>query len=198
MTLGGRVLGVAESHGEGSRSTVAGAVVRPDRVLDGLTFSTISHGGSDGTDSLADLVADLGREDVQAILLAGVAPAWFNLVDLPALADRTDRPVVAVSFEASSGLEPALREQFAGDALADRLATYERLPERRPVDVNGETLFVRSVGCGDATAADLVRRHTPEGGRPEPLRLARLAARAADEFRRRGGADRVRSTDDPM
>ena len=188
MTLGGRVLGVAESHGGGTRSTIAGAVVRPDRVLDGLAFSTISHGGTDSTDRIASLVADLGREDAQATLLAGVALAWFNLVDLAALADRTDRPVVAVSFETSPGLEPALREQFTGDALATRLAAYERLPERRPVAVNGETLFVRSVDCDDATAVDLVRRHTPEGGRPEPLRLARLAARAADAFRRGGDA----------
>ncbi|MFC5971480.1 DUF99 family protein [Halomarina salina] len=198
MTLRGRVLGVAESYGGGSQSTIAGAVVRSDRILDGLAFSTISHGGSDGTDRIAELVADLGRDDVQATLLAGVAPAWFNLVDVRTLADRTDRPVVAVSFEASSGLEPALREQFSGDALAARLATYERLPERSPVAVNDETLFVRAVGCDDAAAADLVRAQTPEGGRPEPLRLARLAARAADEFGRvvRSEADDGGARDD--
>jgi endonuclease V-like protein UPF0215 family len=116
-------------------------------------------------------------------MLAGVAPAWFNLVDLVTLAERVDRPVVAVSFEASGGLEPALREQFAGDALDDRLAVYRRLPERHRVEVADEALFVRAVGCDAATATDLVQRRTPEGGRPEPLRVARLAARAADAFR---------------
>jgi hypothetical protein len=30
--------------------------------------------------------------------------------------------------------------------------------------------------------ARIVRGHTPEGGRPEPLRVARLAARAGREF----------------
>jgi hypothetical protein len=189
VTLGGRVVGVAESHGSGSRSTIAGAVVRRDRALDGLVLSTVSHGGTDSTVRIAGLVDDLDREDVGAVIVAGIAPAWFNVVDLPALAERTDRPVVAVSFEASSGLEPALREQFAGDALADRLAVYERLPERRPVEVDGETLFVRAVGCADAAAADLVREYTPEGGRPEPLRVARVAARAGDAFRTRSRSD---------
>ncbi|MFD1513242.1 DUF99 family protein [Halomarina rubra] len=183
MTLRGRVLGVAESHGTGSQSTIAGAVCRPDRALDGLAFSTISHGGSDSTARIAALTEDLGREDVQALVLAGVAPAWFNLVDLRTLAERVDRPVLAVSFEASPGLEPALREQFDGEALDRRLAVYDRLPDRRTVSVNDETLYLRSVGCDYATAVDLVRRHTPEGGRPEPLRVARLAARAADTFR---------------
>jgi endonuclease V-like protein UPF0215 family len=186
VTLGGRVLGVAESHSSGSQSTIAGAVLRSDRALDGLAFSTISHGGSDSTVRIAALFDDLGREDVQAVLLAGVAPAWFNLVDLVALAERIDRPAVAVSFEASEGLEPALREQFSGGALDERLAVYRRLPERRRVKVNDEALFVRAVGCDAASAADLVRRHTPEGGRPEPLRVARLAARAADAFRAEG------------
>lgn len=186
MTLGGRVLGIAESHSSGSQSTIAGAVLRLDRALDGLAFSTISHGGSDSTARIAALFERLGREDVQALLLAGVAPAWFNLVDLVALAERVGCPVVAVSFEASAGLEPALREQFSGGALDERLAVYRRLPERRRVEVNDEALFVRSVGCDETTATDLVRRHTPEGGRPEPLRVARLAARAADAFRAEG------------
>ncbi|PSQ33541.1 DUF99 domain-containing protein, partial [Halobacteriales archaeon SW_12_69_24] len=52
---------------------------------------------------------------------------------------------------------------------------------RRPVTVNDERVFVRAVGCEEDEAADVVRAFTPEGGRPEPLRVARLAARAADD-----------------
>jgi endonuclease V-like protein UPF0215 family len=51
--------------------------------------------------------------------------------------------------------------------------------------VNGETVFVRAVGCDDDEAARLVRAFTPEGGRPEPLRVARLAARGARRWRER-------------
>jgi hypothetical protein len=182
VALRGHLLGVAESYDGGSQSTVAGAVVRTDRALDALVFSTVTHGGTDSTARLADLVADLDREDVGPVLLAGVAPAWFNLVDLPALAERTGRPVLAVAFEDSPGLEPALREQFSGRALADRLAVYERLPERHPVDVDGRTLYLRAVGCPVDAAADRLREHGHEG-RPEPLRVARLAARAGATFR---------------
>jgi endonuclease V-like protein UPF0215 family len=127
------------------------------------------------------LLSSLGREDVRYVLVAGVAPAWFNVVDLDALATAADRPVVAVSFEESAGLEPALREAFAGEALRTRLETYQSLPPRERVDVNGETVFVRAVGCADPV--DVVRAFTPEGGRPEPLRVARLAARGARRWR---------------
>jgi len=50
-------------------------------------------------------------------------------------------------------------------------------------------VFVRGVGLADDEAADVVRAFTPEGGRPEPLRVARLAARAADAWSEMDGSD---------
>ncbi|HET7325414.1 MAG TPA: DUF99 family protein, partial [Halococcus sp.] len=48
-----------------------------------------------------------------------------------------------------------------------------------------ETVFVRSVGLSDEEAAEVIRAFTPEGGRPEPLRISRLAARAGDTWKRK-------------
>mgnify|MGYP002760681958 FL=1 len=136
-------------------------------------------GGSDATAAVCDLVARLGREDVQYLLMAGIAPAWFNVIDLRAVADETGLPTVSVTFEASPGLDDAIRDAFDDDAVAaDRLETYRAQPPRRELSVNDESIYVRAVGVDDADAADVVRAYTPEGGRPEPVRVARLAARA--------------------
>ncbi|MFC4358265.1 DUF99 family protein [Halobium salinum] len=186
MKAGSRALGVAWSDGD-DRSVLCGAVVRADRVVDGVALGSCSVGGDDATAAVAAVFSELGREDVQYLLLSGVAPAWFNLVDLDALHEAVDRPVLSVSFEASPGLDPALREQFDGDALAARLATYERLPDRRPVAVNDETVYVRAVGVDADEAGEVVRGFTPEGGRPEPVRVARLAARAGRAWSEREG-----------
>ena len=163
-------------------SVLCGAVVRADRVVDGLEFSTCTVGGDDATDAIASLYDSLGREDVRYVLVAGIAPAWFNLVDIGRLGARLDRPVLSVSFETSEGLETALSEQFSGEALARRLAIYRDLPPRREIEVNDERLFVRAAGCSADEAARVVRAFTPTGGRPEPLRVARMAARAARRF----------------
>lgn len=180
-------MGVAESYrGErspGDPSTLAGAVVRADRVVDGLVFGSITVGGEDATEAVCRLFSDLDREDVQYLLLAGIAPAWYNVVDLYEIYDRTARPVCAVSFEESEGLEAPLREAFSGEALARRLAMYERQPSRRRIEIDGHALHWRSVGLDREHAHGLLSALTPEGGRPEPLRVARLAARAADRFR---------------
>ncbi|AHB64542.1 hypothetical protein HISP_00470 [Haloarcula hispanica N601] len=182
MKSGARALGVAESY-RAETSQFAGAVVRASRVADGFVFSTATVGGSDATETVCAMVDRLDREDVRYLLVAGIAPAWFNVLDLEQIHDHTDLPVVSVTFESSPGLEGAIREAFDdSDVVQDRLATYRAQPERRPVSVNDETVYVRSVGLDDSAAADVVRAFTPEGGRPEPLRVARLAARGLVEM----------------
>lgn len=200
MKSGSRALGVAESYPGTARaptddaddahfstdaspeSVLCGAVVRADRVVDGLAFETCAVGGEDATDAIASLSASLDREDVRYLLVSGIAPAWFNLVDIDRLAAALDRPVLSVSFEESEGLEPALAAHFSGAALDRRLAVYRAAPPRRPVEVNGESVFVRAAGCDEDEVARVVRGFTPSGGRPEPIRVARLAARAARRF----------------
>ena len=176
-------------------------MVRGDRTVDGLAFERCTVGGDDATDAVVALVDRVDRPDVSVLLLAGVAPAWFNVLDLSRLHEGTGLPTIAISFEASPGLAPAIREEFDGAARDWRLDTYESLPPRRSLPVNDEQVFVRGVGVetpvaesGDADgtevpplapnceAAQFVRGFTPEGGRPEPLRVARLAARAGREL----------------
>jgi endonuclease V-like protein UPF0215 family len=180
MKPGVRALGVAESfRRDRDRSTVAGAVVRASRVADGFSFSSATVGGTDATRAVTDCYRRLDREDVRYVLVAGLALSWYNVVDLRAVHEAVDRPVLSVTFEASTGLERPLREQFDGDALERRLETYRRQPERRPVDLDDGRAFVRAVGL-DGDPRRVVRAFTPEGGRPEPVRVARLLARAAD------------------
>lgn len=182
MKPGTRALGIAESY-RGNESTLAGAVVRADRALDGLAFGSCTVGGDDATAAIRELFSRLDREDIQYVLVAGIAPAWYNVLDLREIHDCVERPVCSVSFEESEGLEATLRRVFSGDALDWRRKTYERQPPRHPIEVNGHELYWRGIGLDNREAAELLSAFTPEGGRPEPLRVARIAARAGDAFR---------------
>jgi len=183
---GRRALGVAESYrgANGDTSTLAGVVVHADRVVDDFVFGTCSVGGSDATDAVIDLWGRLERPDVRYLFVAGVAPAWYNLLDLHRLHEATQRPVLAISFERSPGLSDALGAAFEGGELERRLAVYDSLPPRRRLSLDdGVQLFVRNVGTDDETADRVVRAFTHER-RPEPLRIAKRAARRVDSFRR--------------
>jgi len=184
---GCRALGLAESYRgrDGATSTLCGAVVRADRAVDDVELATCEVGGRDVTDAAVGVWTRLDRPDVRYVLVAGVALAWYNVVDLAALSAGTDRPVVAVSFEESDGLEAGIEAAFEGEARAARLEAYRSLPERRRVEVGGRTLFVRSVGLDDAAADAVVDAYTHER-RPEPLRVAKRIARRLDAARREG------------
>jgi endonuclease V-like protein UPF0215 family len=193
---GVRALGIAESFRgrEGTTSTLCGVLTRASRVTDGFVFGSCTVGGTDGTDAVRDLHERLDREDVRYVMLSGIALAWYNVLDLRAIHETVDRPVCSITYEESeNGLEAGLRETFSGPALEERLATYRRQPPRRPIDIGGETLFVRSVGLSEGEEGEMLRAFTPEGGRPEPLRVARLAARAADQWTSKSRSDRQKS-----
>jgi endonuclease V-like protein UPF0215 family len=177
---GVRALGIAESY-RGDRSVLAGAVVTAAGRTDGFAFETCTVGGLDATDAIRALDEDLDREDVRYLLVSGIAPAWFNVLDLRELHAATERPVLSVSFEESPGLEAPLREAFEGEALTRRLDRYRDQPTREHIILNGEDRFVRSVGC-EEPVEQVLAHFTPEGGRPEPIRVARLAARGADRL----------------
>jgi endonuclease V-like protein UPF0215 family len=190
MKPGTRALGIAESYGAGNppaddpeTSTLAGVVTKRNGTVDGFSFGACTVGGLDSTDAVIDLVERLDRPDVRYLLVAGVALAWYNILDLGAVQQTVDRPVIAVTFEESEGLEPALRREFGGETLQTRLDRYQTLPDREPVRVDDEQCFVRATGLDTSEATGIVRDYTLSGGRPEPLRVARQAARAADQWR---------------
>lgn len=185
MKSGARTLGIAESY-HSEVSTLCGAVVTTDGALDGCGFTQCSVGGTDSTDSILELWSDVGRPDIQAVLLNGVALAWYNIVDLLRVSEAIPVPVIAITYEESDGLRDAIAAAFNGAEANRRLDLYESLPPRREIIVNDESLFIRVVGDGE-TAEELVRAVTPAGGRPEPVRVARILARAADRYCRSTG-----------
>lgn len=161
---------------------MAGVVVRADRVVDGFVFGELTVGGSDSTASLTNLVDRLERPDVQYVFIAGIAPAQYNILDLSAFVEHVDRPTIAIAFEESNGLESAIKSALDGQQRTKALERYRTLSERWPVLVNDNRLFVRAGGIDRDAVARIVRGFTPSGTRPEPLRVARQAARAMDDW----------------
>lgn len=150
--------------------------MRADGRVEAIEYASVTVGGFDATEAVLELWSHTG-EDVQAVMVSGLAVAWYNLVDLDRLHTETGRPVVSVTYEESEGLTEALEREFTGDGLDERLELYRRQRERIEVELGtGETAYVRAVGVEDEPAVRLVDDLTSHGKRPEPVRLASLAA----------------------
>lgn len=176
-----RALGIAESYSGRQYSTLSGIVMRKDLKIDGFAFARATVGGMDATDAVRMIVQKLARKDINVIMLSGCVISWFNVMDPCAICDETKIPVICVTYEGSEGLESDIATHFPGDDV--RLSTYLRLGERLPVELHtGQEIFIRGWGISPPDAARLCNDFTLEGKIPEPLRVARLCARAAHAF----------------
>ncbi|WP_067050949.1 endonuclease dU [Methanofollis ethanolicus] len=176
-----RALGIAESFRGRERSTLAGVVMRRDGVVDGFGFGEVTVGGVDGTAAVISLFQGLEREDINCVLLSGCVIAWYNIIDPDVVSRATGLPVVVVTYEDSDGLEDDIAAHFPGDA--ERMEAYSRLGPRVPLRLGtGYTVYLRSAGIETADAGRVVDAFTRDGKIPEPLRVARLAARAAMQY----------------
>jgi len=173
-----RALGIAESFSGRAISTMAGVVMRKDLRIDGAAIASLTVGWMDATGAVLSIIASLGRRDINVVLVSGSVVAWYNILDPEAVRERSGLPVIVVTYEESEGLEEDIRHHFPGDE--DRLRAYRKLGSRVPVDLpGGDRVFMRATGIPDGDAARVIRDFTRDGKVPEPVRVARLVARAA-------------------
>ena len=175
-----RVLGVAESFRKnGQSSTLAGVVMRGDFLVDGIVLGKSSVGGDDATSSIASLHRRLRRDDVGLILVSGAILSFYNIVDADLLSSKSKLPVICLTYKETSGIEGSIRRRFP-DAAEPKLLAYGRLGERIKVKLaTGSTVYVRLSGVDPATAKKVLDIFTLQGSVPEPIKVAKLVARAA-------------------
>jgi len=161
-----------------SKSMLAGVVMRADRRIDGLAYARASVGGDDVTETVLDLYCQLDRKDINALLLGGAVISWFNIINLERVFSEVDRPLICLNYEESAGLDKYLREYFPESK--EKIDSYRSLGRREKIRLKtGYELFVRVHGATVEEAKILLNKFTLDGRVPEPVRLARMAARAA-------------------
>lgn len=175
-----RALGIAESFQKGKsiRSVLAGVVMRGDLQVDGIGLETITVGGLDATEGVLRLYEGLERRDINLLLLNGCIISWYNIIDLDAVYEALGIPLVCVTYEESEGLEKYFREFEDGEK---RIAVYKRLGKRTTIRLRtGHEVLVRYCGLeNEKEAKRALDKFTLQGAVPEPLKVARLLARAA-------------------
>jgi uncharacterized protein len=174
-----RVLGVAESFRQGEKSSLlAGVVMRGDLVVDGFAFGRTSVGGDDATSRILALCKGLKRNDVNLIMVSGAILSLYNIIDIDVLASKSKLPVVCLTYKETAGIEDSIIRHFP-DKKEEKLEAYRKLGRRKRLRLaSGFTVFARTAGIKDADALRVVDMFTLQGSLPEPVRVAKLLARA--------------------
>src|SRR2546422_9202201 len=122
-----------------------------------------------------------------AILIDGTAVGGFNVIDIDALHEAVDRPVVTVTRKKPNldSIEIALRRRF--DGWQERLAIIRR-HELASIRTGHGTVWVTYVGTTQAEVQEALSLTTVRGVLPEPLRVAHLIAAGIVRSESRGPA----------
>jgi len=174
-----RALGVAESFRQGQkRSVLAGVVMRSDFVIDGIAMGRTAVGGDDATSSIAHLFRKFRRNDVNLILVSGAILSLYNIVDVDLLAKKTKLPVICLTYKETAGIEDSIRRHFP-EGAAKKLEAYAKLGKRVGVRLHtGHRVYVRTAGMEPDSSQPVLDLFTLQGSIPEPIRVAKLLARA--------------------
>jgi len=175
-----RSLGVAESFRQGQkRSVLAGVVMRSDFVIDGVALGKTAVGGDDATSSIVSLFRKLKRNDVNLIMVSGAILSLYNIIDVDLLSRRTGLPVLCLTYKETKGIEGSIRRHFP-EGAAEKLEAYRKLGGRLGVKLHtGYKIYVRIAGIDKGSAEAVCNSFTLQGSIPEPVRVAKLLARAA-------------------
>ena len=173
-----RVLGMAESFKQDTKkSTLAGIVIRRDLIIDGMAFGNATISGDDATDNIISMYRLLTREDINCIMLDGLVISMYNIIDGERIAAETGLPVIAVTFEDSKGLEGSIKRIFVDSQ--HKLEQYQKLGKRERITLRtGKNLFIRYWGLSQNKAVAILNSFTLQGSVPEPIRVAKMAARS--------------------
>ncbi len=157
----------------GARVPLVGVVCSGTR-FEGLVWGRVRKDGRNATQEVCRLLEG-GKflPQLHLVLLDGIAFGGFNVVDLPALAARLQRPCVAVMRRMPDlgAVEQALR-RLPGAPL--RLELLKRAGPFH--QLGGFTFQVQ--GAEPAEVAEALALVTDRGLVPEPLRLAHLIGAA--------------------
>ncbi len=189
---------------------LVGVVCSGTRV-DGVVRGQVRRDGANATRAMIDLVRrSRFGPGLQTVLLQGIAVAGFNVVDIHALSDALDVPVLVVArrrpdlaavrralFSDAPASRPSVRGAARKWALIESAGPMEALaPSRRAVTRARATgtrdvvppLWIQRAGLTMDRARDIVTCTTRHGHIPEPLRVAHLIAGALATGRSRGRA----------
>ncbi|MFX1466225.1 MAG: DUF99 family protein [Promethearchaeota archaeon] len=187
-----RVLGFAESFfKEASRSVLTGVVMRGDQFLiDGFGMTTLTVGGMDATEGVLRLFRQLNRTDINLLMFSGCIISWYNVIDLEEVFTTLEKiPLVCVTYEESEGLEKYFKDNF--EDWENRVKIYKKNGPRDEIKLHtGHLIYTRVYGMELKDAQVILDRFVLQGAVPEPLRVARLLARALlrSEFSKSSGS----------
>ena len=154
--------------------------MRADFQIDGFGFAFCTVGGLDATDAVISLIKRINRPDINIILLSGTVIALFNVIDLHEVYRVIKKPIIAISYEPSEGIDEYLLQMPDGQKRIEILR--KNGPRVKIILKNGLDVYIRPIGVDILTSINVLNHFIINGRYPEPIRTSKLLARSLYYF----------------
>jgi len=158
------------------RKALLAAVLFKGLEIESVKVTKITVDGLDATKKLAEI---LRKWEFDAVLLAGVSFAGFNLINPAVINEKFEKPIIIVARTKpdNKAVKRALRGHFKDWRI--RWEVFEKLGSvyKLAVLANEPPIYVETIGAGVKWAYNLIQALSVCGRLPEPIRVAGLIAR---------------------
>jgi endonuclease V-like protein UPF0215 family len=159
-----------------TKKALLAAVLFNGLEIEDVKFAYIAVDGLDATEIV---VKTLSKWKFEAVILAGVSFAGFNIIDPTALFNKFGKPIIIVSRTKpdNKAVKLALIRHFKDWQI--RWEVFEKLGPIKRISVSAEEppLYIEMIGAETHWTGNLIKALAACGRVPEPLRVARLIAR---------------------
>ena len=186
-----RVLGIDDGAFRfGDESVcVTGVVMRLPNYIEGVMVCEVAVDGElDATERLLEMISSSRYLDqLNLILIDGIALGGFNVVNVERLYDQLGVPVATITRDKPDfkEIESALKKHF--DDFEIRLALMRKV-DIEEYETDHKPLYIGRIGIGERELKEILAMSTVRGALPEPLRVAHLIAAAMSKGESHGRA----------
>ena len=155
--------------------------------MDGLLSTKVERDGDDATVKIIEMInKSKFSSQLQAILLDGIAFGGFNVVNIQAIAQHTNIPVITIirkypDFE-------AIKATLKNLGMEKKYQLIELAGDPQHIEINKTKIWFQHAVCTKETAEEIIKIATIHGNVPEPLRIAHLIGQGIVDGESRGRA----------
>jgi endonuclease V-like protein UPF0215 family len=157
-------------------ASVIGVVMRGGEYIECVLSNQVVIDGDEATEICRQMIQNTKhRQQLKAAMLDGVALGGFNIVDIYALNDSTNLPIISVTRDKPDfeKIKQALHKNFHD--WEKRWVTL-RKGELHTVKTSHNPIYVKSAGLTIDEAKEIINLSTIRGVIPEPIRVAHVIA----------------------
>lgn len=184
-----RVLGIDDSPFKKSEKNclIVGTIFRGGNYIDGLLSTSVEVDGNDATEKLIKLIEKTRHyEQLNCIMLDGIAVAGFNVIDIKRLNARTGLPVIVLMRRLPDlgQISSALKKMKA----ESKMQTIKKAGTIYKTKIGKRNAYFQTAGISPIKAKGIIGITTTHSLIPEPLRVAHIIASGIKRGESRGRA----------